>query len=154
MRFNAQALAPVLAGNRLSGLQQIAAKALPAMTLRDRNTMQNGISWVARIGRRQPCALDGIVNRFAGEADDGGSEHFAVLFEYIGVTGFDIISHDLLRRISTLPLIDAKSTERGLAVHKHGPDAIEVAMVGNAKLQCHGYPHFQPSMRLRPFLHR
>lgn len=49
MRFNAQALAPVLEGNRLSGLQQIAAKALPAMTLRDRNTMQNGISRVARV---------------------------------------------------------------------------------------------------------
>lgn len=49
MRFDAQALAPVLTGNRLGGLQQIAAKALPAMTLRDRNTMQNGVSRVARV---------------------------------------------------------------------------------------------------------
>ena len=64
VRFDAQALAPVLTGNRLGGLQQIATKTLPAMTLGNRNTMQHGISRVARVGRRQPCALDGIVNRF------------------------------------------------------------------------------------------
>ena len=88
VRFDAQALAPVLTGNRLGGLQQIATKTLPAMTLGNRNTMQHGISRVARVGRRQPCALDGIVNRFAGEADDGGGDHFAVFLKHIGVTGF------------------------------------------------------------------
>ena len=67
------------------------------------------------------------------------------------MTGFDVITHDLLRRVRPLPLIDTETTESGLAIHEHGPDAIEVAMVGNAKLQCHGYPHFQPPMRLYPF---
>ena len=47
MRFDAQALAPVLTGNRLGGLQQIATQTLPAMTLGNRNTMQHGISRVA-----------------------------------------------------------------------------------------------------------
>ena len=41
VRFDAQALAPVLTGNRLGGLQQIATKTLPAMTLGNRNTMQD-----------------------------------------------------------------------------------------------------------------
>ena len=72
MRFDTQALAAVLTGNRLGGLQQIATKTLAAMALRNRNAMQHGISRIARVGCRQPCALDRIVNRFAGEADDGG----------------------------------------------------------------------------------
>ena len=39
MRFNAQAPASVLIGYRLRGLQQLAAKALPSVALRNRNTM-------------------------------------------------------------------------------------------------------------------